>query len=209
METCQQVWMALSDLGGDRKSVLLNLGGGVVTDLGGFVAATYMRGIDFVNIPTSLLAMVDASVGGKTGVDFRKFKKCRLTVVSKSDFMVFAQKSSENLWILYQKFLEKLLVDQLEREQDLLLSSPRERYQRILKRNPNFSANSAQAYRRVFGNDRRDAFQTQNIDANQDLAPPFADLCPKKMDRKQLLDTLTQITLEINLCRSAATKIRK
>lgn len=74
LETCQQVWMALSDLGGDRKSVLLNLGGGVVTDLGGFVAATYMRGIDFVNIPTSLLAMVDASVGGKTGVDLGNLK---------------------------------------------------------------------------------------------------------------------------------------
>lgn len=74
LETCQQVWMALSDLGGDRKSILLNLGGGVVTDLGGFVASTYMRGIDFVNIPTSLLAMVDASVGGKTGVDLGHLK---------------------------------------------------------------------------------------------------------------------------------------
>ena len=60
---------ALSSLGADRKSLLINLGGGVVTDLGGFVASTFKQGIDFINIPTSLLSMVDASVGGKTGVD--------------------------------------------------------------------------------------------------------------------------------------------
>ncbi|MFK8303489.1 3-dehydroquinate synthase [Capnocytophaga stomatis] len=74
IETCTQVWYALSELGGDRKSLLINLGGGVVTDLGGFVASTYMRGIDFVNVPTTLLAMVDASVGGKTGVDLGALK---------------------------------------------------------------------------------------------------------------------------------------
>lgn len=69
IETCVGVWETLSDLQANRKSLLINLGGGMVTDLGGFVASTYMRGIDFINIPTSLLAMVDASVGGKTGVD--------------------------------------------------------------------------------------------------------------------------------------------
>ena len=74
MDTCVQVWYALSELGADRKSLLINLGGGMVTDLGGFVASTYMRGIDFVNVPTSLLAMVDASVGGKTGVDLGALK---------------------------------------------------------------------------------------------------------------------------------------
>jgi 3-dehydroquinate synthase len=67
--TCIEVWRSLSDLSADRKSLLINLGGGVVTDLGGFVASTFKRGIKFVNVPTSLLAMVDASVGGKTGVD--------------------------------------------------------------------------------------------------------------------------------------------
>ncbi|MDO5608783.1 MAG: 3-dehydroquinate synthase [Capnocytophaga sp.] len=74
IETCSQVWLALSELGADRKSVIINVGGGVVTDLGGFVASTYMRGIDFVNVPTTLLAMVDASVGGKTGVDLGTLK---------------------------------------------------------------------------------------------------------------------------------------
>jgi 3-dehydroquinate synthase len=74
IETCVQVWLALSDLGADRKSLLINLGGGVVTDLGGFIAATFKRGIDFINVPTSLLAMVDASIGGKTGVDLGMLK---------------------------------------------------------------------------------------------------------------------------------------
>lgn len=74
LESCLGVWESLSELGGDRKSLLINLGGGVVTDLGGFVASCFKRGIDFINIPTTLLAMVDASVGGKTGVDLGALK---------------------------------------------------------------------------------------------------------------------------------------
>lgn len=74
IQTCIQVWDWLSEQGADRNSLLINLGGGVLTDLGGFVASTYQRGIAFINIPTTLLSMVDASVGGKTGVDLGKLK---------------------------------------------------------------------------------------------------------------------------------------
>lgn len=74
LETCMGVWNAITELGGDRKSVLITLGGGVITDLGGFVASCFKRGIDFINIPTTLLSMVDASVGGKTGVDLGVLK---------------------------------------------------------------------------------------------------------------------------------------
>lgn len=74
INTCIQVWETLTELEADRKSILINVGGGVVTDLGGFVASTFKRGIDFINVPTSLLAMVDASVGGKTGVDLGTLK---------------------------------------------------------------------------------------------------------------------------------------
>ncbi|MEZ4802648.1 MAG: 3-dehydroquinate synthase [Gelidibacter sp.] len=74
IETCVGVWEALSELGADRKSLMINLGGGVVTDLGGFVACTFKRGIKYINAPTSLLAMVDASVGGKSGVDLGTLK---------------------------------------------------------------------------------------------------------------------------------------
>ncbi len=68
------MWQTITDLGGDRKSLIITLGGGVITDLGGFVASCFKRGIDFVNIPTTLLSMVDASVGGKTGVDLGVLK---------------------------------------------------------------------------------------------------------------------------------------
>lgn len=74
IDTCVGVWNVLTELNADRKSLLITLGGGVITDLGGFVASTYKRGINFVNIPTTLLSMVDASVGGKTGVDLGVLK---------------------------------------------------------------------------------------------------------------------------------------
>lgn len=74
MEVCFQVWEALSDYQIGRKDVMINLGGGVVSDMGGFIASVYKRGIDFINIPTSLLAMVDASIGGKTGIDLGSYK---------------------------------------------------------------------------------------------------------------------------------------
>lgn len=74
LQTCQSVWQQLTELCADRNSLLINIGGGMVTDLGGFVASTFKRGIRFVNVSTSLLGMVDASVGGKTGVDFNELK---------------------------------------------------------------------------------------------------------------------------------------
>ncbi len=72
--TCVEIWNILTDLGADRKSIIINLGGGVVTDLGGFVASTFKRGIDFIAVPTTLLAMVDAAIGGKNGVDLGNLK---------------------------------------------------------------------------------------------------------------------------------------
>lgn len=74
LQTCEQVWQRLTDANADRKAVLINLGGGVIGDLGGFAAGCYKRGINYINIPTTLLAMVDASVGAKTGVDFNGLK---------------------------------------------------------------------------------------------------------------------------------------
>ncbi len=74
LEACQHVWESVTQLHFDRHSLLLILGGGVIGDLGGFCAATFKRGIDFVLVPTTLLAQVDASVGGKLGIDFKHFK---------------------------------------------------------------------------------------------------------------------------------------
>lgn len=74
IDFCIGIWKTLLDFEADRKSLMINLGGGVITDMGGFIASTYKRGIDFVNVPTTLLAQVDASVGGKTGIDIDNVK---------------------------------------------------------------------------------------------------------------------------------------
>lgn len=74
IDTLAHVWTALSNNGGSRHSLMVNLGGGMVTDLGGFAASTFKRGIPYINIPTTLLSMVDASVGGKTGINFNGLK---------------------------------------------------------------------------------------------------------------------------------------
>ncbi len=74
IETCSIIWKFLTEKQFDRKSLLINLGGGVIGDMGGFCAATYKRGIEFINIPTTLLSQVDASIGGKLGIDFEGLK---------------------------------------------------------------------------------------------------------------------------------------
>ena len=74
LESLAHVWEELGRMGGTRHTLLINIGGGMVTDLGGFAASTFKRGISYINIPTTLLAMVDASVGGKTGINFRGLK---------------------------------------------------------------------------------------------------------------------------------------
>lgn len=96
MYTCIDLWHTLIDLDADRKSILLNLGGGVITDIGGFVASTFKRGIDFINIPTTLLAMVDASVGGKNGVDLGNLKN-QIGVINEPKSVVILSKFLETL----------------------------------------------------------------------------------------------------------------
>lgn len=74
LDNCKYIWTKLTEGGADRKSILINLGGGVITDMGGFAAASFKRGIKFINIPTSLLAQVDAALGGKTGFNLDHLK---------------------------------------------------------------------------------------------------------------------------------------
>ena len=71
LSACEEIWAKMLKVNADRKSVVLNLGGGVIGDMGGFVAACYKRGIDFIQLPTTVLSQVDSSIGGKLGVDFR------------------------------------------------------------------------------------------------------------------------------------------
>ena len=94
--TCIDLWHTLIELDADRKSIMINLGGGVITDIGGFVASTYKRGIDFVNVPTTLLAMVDASVGGKTGVDLGSLKN-QIGIINEPKSVIVISKFLETL----------------------------------------------------------------------------------------------------------------
>jgi 3-dehydroquinate synthase len=93
IESVAKIWEFLSTKGGDRKSLLINIGGGMLTDLAGFAASTFKRGIDFLNIPTTLLSQVDASVGGKTGINFNGLKnevgtfKEPVAVIINTDFL--------------------------------------------------------------------------------------------------------------------------
>ena len=87
MGTCMALLAELTNQGLDRKSLMINLGGGVITDLGGFVASIFKRGMAYINVPTSLLAIVDASIGGKTGVDLEHLKN-QIGVINQSEMVL-------------------------------------------------------------------------------------------------------------------------
>lgn len=118
LTTLASVWTALQEGGATRHSLMINLGGGMVTDLGGFAASTFKRGIPYVNIPTTLLSMVDASVGGKTGINFGGLKNeigvfCPArTVILSSCFL--ASLDSKNLCSGYAEMLKHGLISKRE-----------------------------------------------------------------------------------------------
>lgn len=89
LETCTEIWTQMTEAALDRKALMLNLGGGVITDMGGFCASLYKRGIRFLNMPTTLLSQVDASVGGKLGVDFNGLKN-HLGVFNEPETVIIA-----------------------------------------------------------------------------------------------------------------------
>ena len=114
LDTLADVWTALQRGGATRHSMLVNLGGGMVTDLGGFAAATFKRGINFINIPTTLLAMVDASVGGKTGINFGGLKN-EVGVFNDSKFVILDTEflktlDAENICSGYAEMLKHGLI---------------------------------------------------------------------------------------------------
>ena len=114
IDSLMKVWKILSDKCGTRQSCLLNLGGGMVTDLGGFAASTFKRGINFINIPTTLLAMVDASVGGKTGINFNGLKN-EIGVFNGSRFVLIdtlflKTLDAKNLYSGYAEMLKHGLI---------------------------------------------------------------------------------------------------
>lgn len=114
LDTLAHVWKSLGEGGGSRHSCMINLGGGMVTDLGGFAASTFKRGINFINIPTTLLSMVDASVGGKTGINFGGLKN-EIGVFNDSKFVILDTEflktlDAENICSGYAEMLKHGLI---------------------------------------------------------------------------------------------------
>lgn len=124
IENLTTIWKALGEGGATRKSLLINLGGGMVTDMGGFAAATFKRGIDHINIPTTLLGAVDAAVGGKTGINFGGLKneigafKQPSAVVINTEF--FKTLASEHLLSGFAEMLKHGLISNMESYNRLL-----------------------------------------------------------------------------------------
>ena len=124
LESVSHVWSELQRMGATRHSLLINLGGGMVTDLGGFAASTFKRGIAFINIPTTLLAMVDASVGGKTGFNFGGLKN-EIGVFNNADCVIldttFLQTlDEENIFSGYAEMLKHGLISTEEHWSELM-----------------------------------------------------------------------------------------
>lgn len=124
LRTLESVWHRLSDSGATRHSILLNIGGGMVTDLGGFAAATFKRGIRFVNIPTSLLGAVDASVGGKTGINFCNLKN-EIGVFAPAQTVIispvfFATLPQRELLSGYAEMLKHALIDSTDALKEII-----------------------------------------------------------------------------------------
>ena len=124
LESLAHVWRALQEGGASRHSLLVNVGGGMVTDLGGFAASTFKRGLAYINIPTTLLSQVDASVGGKTGINFGGLKNeigvfnSARTVILSTDFL--RSLDMQNLLSGYAEMLKHGLISDYESFMELL-----------------------------------------------------------------------------------------
>ncbi|MBQ7422309.1 MAG: 3-dehydroquinate synthase [Prevotella sp.] len=168
LEAVSHVWSELGKGGATRHSCLINLGGGMVTDLGGFAASTFKRGINFINIPTTLLAMVDASVGGKTGINFGGLKN-EIGVFNDSKFVILNAEflktlDSENIISGYAEMLKHGLISnekmwaelvtfdisQVNRQENDI---PIEQSQQLLKRLQRMVADSVKVKERIVNED--------------------------------------------------------
>lgn len=125
IDSLSHVWEALGEGGATRHSLLINIGGGMVTDLGGFAASTFKRGINYINIPTTLLSMVDASVGGKTGINFRGLKN-EIGVFNNAETVILDTQflktlDSENILSGYAEMLKHGLISDEKMWAELML----------------------------------------------------------------------------------------
>ena len=127
IDTLAYIWQFLVENGATRNSLFINLGGGVITDLGGFAASTFKRGMAYINIPTTLLGAVDAAVGGKTGINFLGLKN-EIGVINSADFVLidtvfFKTLDRENLLSGFAEMLKHALIYNVEELQKMLAFS--------------------------------------------------------------------------------------
>ena len=125
LQSLTSIWEKLGSYGMTRNSLIVNLGGGMVTDLGGFAASTFKRGVRFINIPTTLLSMVDASVGGKTGINFNGLKN-EIGVFSDADYVILdtvflKTLDSDNICSGYAEMLKHGLISNEEMWRELIV----------------------------------------------------------------------------------------
>ncbi|NLO71660.1 MAG: 3-dehydroquinate synthase [Porphyromonadaceae bacterium] len=124
VDSLQQIWAYLSENGATRKSLMINLGGGMITDIGGFAAATFKRGIDYINVSTTLLGAVDAATGGKTGINFLGFKNEIGSFAPAKDVFIsvdfFKTLDDKNIRSGYAEMLKHALISSKNDWQDVL-----------------------------------------------------------------------------------------
>lgn len=168
LESLAHVWNELREGSATRHSCLINLGGGMVTDLGGFAASTFKRGINFINIPTTLLAMVDASVGGKTGINFGGLKN-EVGVFNDSKFVILnadflGTLDNENLLSGYAEMLKHGLISNEEMWTELV-SFDIDRSRPMLQRLQRMVADSVKVKERIVAEDpnERDIRKALNL----------------------------------------------
>lgn len=138
LDICTHIWSALSEYEIGRTDLIINIGGGVITDMGGFIAATFKRGLSFINIPTTLLAQVDASVGGKTGIDLGPHKN-QVGVFADADF-VFIDTAflttlpDDEILSGYAEMLKHGLITFKSYWNDLIKIDPRKNPEKLLQK---------------------------------------------------------------------------
>lgn len=138
LDICSQVWSALSDYEIGRTDLIINIGGGMITDLGGFIASTFKRGLPFINVPTTLLAQVDASVGGKTGIDLGPHKN-QIGVFSDADFVFIdpaflTTLSEDEILSGFAEMLKHGLITFKSYWTDLIKIDPRKNPEKLLQK---------------------------------------------------------------------------
>lgn len=237
LETCLQVWGALTDTGADKKSLIINLGGGVISDLGGFVASTFKRGIDCINIPTTLLSMVDASVGGKTGVDFEGIKNhIGTTSEPKGIFInpVFLETLSErqikngyaeiikialiadaDFWKELKKLKsvkefssEKVITKAIQLKNSIV---KKDLYENDLRKSLNFGHNIGHALESALINQQKDILHGEAVAAGMIMEAEIAQFLKRisAKECKEIRDYISSIYIKIKITKETETQLLK